>query len=547
MKNLYLKKFALAFVAFAFCSPMIWAQSKAHIYIKKNQNGEMVEETREFEIAEGQDIETILKEMGVLDEFGKLKDGQSFQITIDKFENGARSQDFQLRYMPGEPLRSMPPIEGFALQSDQPFLGVMLKEVQGDEASTGVMISEVIEGTAAETAGLQAGDIIVEIDDQEVNVVEEVIEYIGSKKAGDEIKIQVLRDGNKKKIKAELGERAMDEMNFFNFQIPEIPEIPEFPELNFEEFNFSFDPDSIAIFCPDGFKFECDSLRICQPFSWNEEGFELKETPFLGVTPGEEDEIPGVLIGSVIEESSAENMGILEGDIITSYNGNKVNNFDELADLIGTTEIGSTVTIELIREGKNKSVNGEIGTRSVSAFKDFRIFHDFKGMDEDGNYNYDYEFDIDNQDIEQHLEELIEQLEMEKLNLNEELERIRSERESMVIRIEIEDITPEEVNVVNENASPKLKLDNDLVFDQISFFPNPGNGLINLNFNLNGNGKLSVLVYDSNGNKVYHEERGSFGGNYSNTIDISDQADGTYYLQIMLGSKTYSKKLIKGE
>jgi hypothetical protein len=438
-------------------------------------------------------------------------------------------------------------MEGYALAADQPFLGVMLKEAPGEESEPGAMISEVIEGTAAEKAGLQAGDIIIQLDDEEIGGVNEVIEYIGAKKAGDEIKIQVLRDGNKKKIKAELGERAMDNMNFFNFEMPEIPEIPEMPNLNFEEFNFSFDPDSIAIICPDGFKFECDSMMICQPFSWSDEGFELKETPFLGVTPGEDDEIPGVLIGTIIEESAAEKMGIQEGDIILSYNGTPVNNFDELADQISATELGSTVSIELNRDGKNKTVSGEIGTRSVSAFKDFRIFHDFKGMDEDGNYNYDYEFDIDNQDIEQHIEELIEQLEMEKLNLNEELERIRSERESMVIRIEIEDITPEEANAVNENASPKLKLDNDLVFDQISFFPNPGNGLINLNFNLNASGKLNVLVYDSNGNKVYQEERGNFSGTYSNTIDISEQADGTYYLQIMLGGKTYSKKLIKGE
>jgi membrane-associated protease RseP (regulator of RpoE activity) len=433
------------------------------------------------------------------------------------------------------------------MSGNQPFLGVMLKEVQGDDAKSGALISKIIEGTAAETAGLESGDIIVNIDDKDIDGVEEVIEYIGDKKAGDKIKLEVIRDGNKKKIKAELGQRAMDEMNFFNFDIPEIPEIPNLDGLNFEEFYFSFDPDSIAILCPDGSKIQCDSLMICQPFSWNDEGFELKETPFLGVTPGEDDEMPGVLIGTIVEGSAAEEMEILKGDIIIKYNTTEVNNFDELADLIGATEIGSTVSIQLQRDGKTKSVSGVIGARSVSAFKDFRIFHDFKGMDEDGNYNYDYEFDIDNQDIEKHIEELIEELEMEKLNLNEELERIRSERETMVIRIEIEEISPEEANEVNENATPKLKLDNDLVFDQISFYPNPGNGLINLNFNVNGSGKLSVLVYDSNGNKVYQEERGTFDGTYTNAIDISEQADGTYFLQIMLEGKTYSKKIVKGE
>ncbi|MDZ4750012.1 MAG: PDZ domain-containing protein [Flavobacteriales bacterium] len=558
MKKIYLLKFAVVLVVAAFCSPYVLGQSKAHIYIKRNQDGKMIEETRELDVADGQDIESLLREMGVLDEFGKLKDGQSFEITIDKFENGSHMQDFQLRFMQEPPLPLLPPLPPIppsaARQSNQPFLGVMLKETAAtnsiEEGSSGTLISEVIEGSAAEKAGLLAGDIILEINRVEMPHAENVIEYIGAKEPGDEIKIEVMRGSQVKKIKAELGIRTFDSMKMFGDGNP--TQMEEFRQLeNLKEvlpgWNFTFHPDSIAVFCPDNQKLKVDSFMICQPFNWNEEGFELKETPFLGVTPGDEDDAPGVFIGSVVEGSSAQKMGFEEGDVIINFNGTGVNNFDELADQIGTTEAGSVVKIEFLRDGKSKVANGEIGSRSVSAFKDFRIFHDFKGMDEDGNYNYDYEFDLDSEDLEKHIEELIIQLDEEKMELNSELDRIRSEREMIIIKIEIDNITAQEADMANEKASPKIEIDNDLVFEQITFFPNPGNGIVNLNFNLMSNGNLSVVLYDSKGNKVYMEERGAFTGAYTNVIDISEKADGTYYLQIMQGGKSYSKKVVKGE
>jgi len=179
---------------------------------------------------------------------------------------------------------------------------------------------------------------------------------------------------------------------------------------------------------------------------------ELKETAFLGVTPatwnGEKPE-RGVRI-NVEPQTAAEAMGLLDEDIIISFNAIPINNFAELSNEIKAAKPESEATIIILREGKEKEIKGALGKKSCSNMDDFRIFHDFKGMDEGGNYQYDYEFDMDVQDLEKHMEELLQHLDSEQLmldqhrdHLEEELEKLRF-KESIVINIRIDEISAEE-------------------------------------------------------------------------------------------------------
>lgn len=545
-------------------STQMHAQGKAKVYIKKNVDGVQSEETREIPITEGEDIEKILQEVGVLNEFGQLMPGQEFEIKIDKYDQNNNVENLHFFFTPdGNAPILFPPQPPFppdapdapgmpAPMEKRPFLGIMMRESASNGENVAVIkgayITEVIEGTAAEEAGLLEGDVIVEIDNKEMDNMTQVIDYIRSKKAGDKVEIQVERNGKKKKVKATLGEKEMaPEMNF-SYGEP-------FPGGGRGPFNFRFDADSITIFCPPNPNCICpdDSMKICQPFSWNGEGLAVRETAFLGVTPAFGEEVEKGVPINVEPETSAEEMGLLNGDVILKFNGTDVNSFDQLSELISTLNPNDEVNLEIQRENKKKTITGQIGKRNISGFEDFRIFHDFKGMDEGGHYLYDYEFDMDAEDVEEHMEELLRtldeqqfQLDEERARLLEEMERIREERETIVIKIRIEDITTEELQTVNENATPKLSTANDLAIDEISFFPNPGDGLINLSFSTQDHSDIQIMVFDSKGNTVYTEDRKEFDGNYKNTIDISTQPNGTYYLQIIQGSKSYSKKIIKG-
>ncbi len=90
-------------------------------------------------------------------------------------------------------------------------LGVQIINVNADLAQdrgfdelNGVYISSVGQGSAAEDAGLEEGDIIVEIDETVVNNIAELQELVARNRPGDKIKVTFKRDGKRKFTEAVL-------------------------------------------------------------------------------------------------------------------------------------------------------------------------------------------------------------------------------------------------------------------------------------------------------------------------------------------------------
>jgi membrane-associated protease RseP (regulator of RpoE activity) len=535
-------------------SNMCISQNKAQIQIRRNNNGVESEETREIILEEGQDVESILREMGVLDEFGQLKSGQDIEIKIDKFNTDGMDENIMFYLSPEQGIGGLPEFAPAPPMQNKTYLGVMLRQDVNFNPNE-VLVTEVVAGSPAEACGIQVGDKIVKLDKTEIHDAQAVIDYVQSKKKGDKINITVKRDDKEKKLKVTLGEKSMPQSGYFRIpQIPEIPRIPEIPTIpQIPNYNFRFGPDSITIYCPPapGCILPDDSMKICQPFSWNGEGLAVQETAFLGVTPAEIETEKGVRV-NVEEGTSAEKMGITDGDVIISVNAKPVNNFNELADEISKLKPGEIVNISIVRDGKEKELSGEVGKRSVSGFDDFRIFHDFKGMDEGGNFLYDYEFDMDEKDVEERMEELLQELDREQDRIDQERDRIENEldrmnrdRESMTIRIQISELTAEDIQKLNRSGN-KFEMSNTLMPDQISFYPNPGEGILNLSFSLSSIAPVKITLSNASGEMIYLEERAMFDGQYKNIIDISNEPNGIYFLQIVQGNQSYSKKIIKG-
>jgi serine protease Do len=68
----------------------------------------------------------------------------------------------------------------------------------------------------------------------------------------------------------------------------------------------------------------------------------------------------GAVVTDVDPGSPAEKAGIVRGDIIQKINGHEVRDAAAVGNRIGETDIGSTVTIDLVREGHAKTVSAEI-------------------------------------------------------------------------------------------------------------------------------------------------------------------------------------------
>lgn len=85
----------------------------------------------------------------------------------------------------------------------QAYLGVLVAEAPDME---GVVLMQVTPGSPAASAGLQANDVILSVDDKVIAEEEDLKALIGGKKAGDEVKITYRREKETKSVTVKLGE-----------------------------------------------------------------------------------------------------------------------------------------------------------------------------------------------------------------------------------------------------------------------------------------------------------------------------------------------------
>lgn len=109
--------------------------------------------------------------------------------------------------------------EPFLIDEKAGFLGVQIQDLS-DQLSdyfkvkdgNGVLVSEVVEDSPAEKAGLKAGDIITKVDDKKIENAGDLTTTIRGYEPETKVSISVIRDGKKKKLKATLSEA---EHNYF--------------------------------------------------------------------------------------------------------------------------------------------------------------------------------------------------------------------------------------------------------------------------------------------------------------------------------------------
>jgi S1-C subfamily serine protease len=82
------------------------------------------------------------------------------------------------------------------------YLGV---QIRLNPNGRGIQIMEVLEDSAASKAGLKAKDVILKIDGTEPTSLKEFIGILDLKQPGDEVKLEIQRDGKEEKIKVTLG------------------------------------------------------------------------------------------------------------------------------------------------------------------------------------------------------------------------------------------------------------------------------------------------------------------------------------------------------
>jgi len=102
------------------------------------------------------------------------------------------------------------------------WLGVLIQEVSkglaesfGLDKPYGALVSQVLDGSPAQDAGLSTGDVIIQYNDEEISFSSELPQLVGRTKVGDEVELVVMRNGKEKEITLKIGELPGNEKPAF--------------------------------------------------------------------------------------------------------------------------------------------------------------------------------------------------------------------------------------------------------------------------------------------------------------------------------------------
>lgn len=222
-----------------------------------------------------------------------------------------------------------------------------LREVRG------VAIEKVLDNSPASAAGLQAGDVIVKFEGEEVTSVRKLMRLLSEVAPDHEAKLKIVRNGDERDVTVTVGKRpghewkegAFATVPMGKFQMPEMPKMPAMPAMpKMPEWKF----DGTA---PRAFTYIGSHRSIGVGL--------VSMTKQLGEHMGVPDG-KGMLITEVRENSPAAKAGLKAGDIIVEVNGKEISPENHLIRVLHEKKEGDvTLTVVRDRNRQNFTVTPE--------------------------------------------------------------------------------------------------------------------------------------------------------------------------------------------
>lgn len=205
---------------------------------------------------------------------------------------------------------------GVAIQELTPALAQSF-QLPANHTGGGVLISEVHEQGPSAKAGIQRGDVILQYAGEPVKDVNHLRNIVARTRVGEKVEITVLRDGKKKGLILELGERPSDEFLAKGGKAGVPP-----PSME--------PPDNVLA-----------GIAV-EPLS-AEKRKQLKLT----------EQVKGVVVARVQPGSAAEAAGVQEGDLIQEVSREVITNVDDYQRIASKIAKEELVVLLLNRRGNN--------------------------------------------------------------------------------------------------------------------------------------------------------------------------------------------------
>ncbi|KZY62210.1 serine peptidase [Oleiphilus sp. HI0071] len=192
------------------------------------------------------------------------------------------------------------------------WLGVLIQEVSKELAESfgldkphGALVAQVVPGSPAQEAGIQVGDIIVKYEDEKINLSSQLPHFVGRTKVGEDAELTVIRNGDRKTVKVEIGELPNSS------DVPVKPAKATVPEAN-----------RLGVMVK-----ELDDAV-------------LKDAGLEG----------GVQVVKV-QAGPASNAGIRQGDIIAKINNESFESLEDFEDIVDDLPEDKAIPVLVIRGG----------------------------------------------------------------------------------------------------------------------------------------------------------------------------------------------------
>jgi len=253
---------------------------------------------------------------------------------------------------------------------------------------------------------------------------------------------------------------------------------------------------------------------------------EKTDDPFLGISL-RHDEVPEGINGtpvSITENSTAQAMGLEDGDIITTIDGYPVIDWHDMNPLIDMREVGDEIELTVYRDGERFTRRRPIKSTAATH----------------GNHSRP-----DGPQIVQPEEETEKAIEAQTLPpvAQAELQSIAPQEIPQLSFLAPDPATEEKPATASANPTPASFVRN-LQVETLNVFPNPNTGIFDIQFELPERGETAVYIYNPAGQPVYFNTLGNFSGTFSDRIDIANGVRGIYFLELRQGQQRTIQKIV---
>ena len=212
------------------------------------------------------------------------------------------------------------------------------------EDDAGVLVSEVVEDSPAEAAGLKQGDLILSINGRDAVDTDRFTRRVRRIDAGETATLEILRKGQPMTITVTLAEAPENEFTWSS--------APHVETITGDAMFFG-DDDAFVVRGGSP-QVLIERLGSGARLGVNVHGLDEGLGSYFGTEAG-------ALILSVQEDSAAEEAGLRTGDVILAIGEEQVTETTELHEVLNDFEPGDEVAVRVMRDKSEQTINVELG------------------------------------------------------------------------------------------------------------------------------------------------------------------------------------------